>query len=637
MAVKYDASSIQILEGLEAVRKRPGMYIGSTDHRGLHQLVWEILDNSVDEAINGFGSRIQVAINDDYSLTVIDEGRGMPVGKHQSGASALEVIFTKLHAGGKFSKDSGYKTAGGLHGVGASVVNALSSKLEIIVCREGKKYSMNFKDGGSKHSKLTVLGDTRLTGSIVRFYPDSSIFTTLDFNFATIANHLQERAFLIPKVKFDLRDFRTGTDMSFAYKDGLVDFVNHLIKKPEDLLFSPYSFSGEINQIKVEGVFAYTKGENEDIHSFVNLVNTRDGGTHETGLRSAFTRAFNDYARSNHLIKEKEGFAGDEIREGLTAIVSLSIPEDLLQFEGQTKGKLGTPLAKSVVENIIYDQLLNFLNNHKELAQSLIKKIQQTQAVKEAVRKAREEARNGKKGTNKEKILSGKLAAANSKDAKIRELFLVEGPSAGGSAKQGRDALFQAVLPLRGKVLNTMKANLSEIEKNEELNTIISCIGGGAGADFSLQDCLYSKIIIMTDADTDGAHIQTLLLTFFYNHMRPLIENGQVYIALPPLYKVKAGKSEYYCFHEGELNALKEKYDRIEIQRYKGLGEMNADQLWETTMDPTTRSLLQVEIEDLSLVERRMNVLMGDKPELRREWIEDNVDFTLDEEFGDLI
>ncbi len=635
MSVKYDASSIQILEGLEAVRKRPGMYIGSTDIRGLHQLVWELLDNAIDEAINGFGKRIQLTINEDNSLTVVDEGRGMPVGKHSSGASALEVIFTKLHAGGKFSAEAGYKTAGGLHGVGASVVNALSTKLDVIVCRDGKKYQMSFKDGGSKHSKLAVVGEARNSGSLVRFYPDPTIFTTLDFNYLTIAARLRENAFLLPNVTFELQDKRSGTGSRFVYANGLVDYIKYLVKKEEDLLFPPHAFSGEANSIKVDAVFVYTKNDNEDIYSFVNLVNTKDGGTHETGFKTAFTRVFNDYAKTNGLIKDKDSFSGDEVREGLTAVLSLSIPENLLQFEGQVKGKLGTPVAKNVVENLVYDQVFDFLNKHKDLAQTLIKKIQQTQAVKEAMRRAREEAKSGKKAKRQEKIISGKLAAANSKDVKKRELFLVEGDSAGGSAKQGRDANFQAILPLRGKVLNTLKASLRKVEANEELNTIINCLGAGVGNDFSIEDMQYCRVIIMTDADTDGAHIQTLILTFFYTYMRALIEEGYVFLAKPPLYKVKAGKDEQYCYDEEELSQFKAKHGKIEIQRYKGLGEMNADQLWETTMNPENRTLVKVDIEDLNLADRRINILMGEDAELRKEWIVDNIDFSLDDAFGE--
>ncbi|MFV0255289.1 MAG: type IIA DNA topoisomerase subunit B [Erysipelotrichaceae bacterium] len=634
MSNNYDASDIQILEGLLAVRKRPGMYIGSTDSKGLHHLVWEILDNSIDEALNGHGEQIKVIIHSDDSVSVSDNGRGMPVAKHKSGISALQVIFTKLHAGGKFSSEGGYKTSGGLHGVGASVVNALSSKVLVISARDGKKYQMKFKDGGSKASKLEVIGNGKTTGSYVRFWPDSSIFTTLDFSYATIATKLQQSAFLMPGIIFELADERSGKSEVFQYQQGLSDFVKHLVKDENVLMHQPVALSGEGKHIKVDVAFSYTTKDKENIISFANMVNTKDGGTHESGLKSAFTKAFNDYAKNNALIKESNSFDGIEVREGLYAIVSLGIEEDVLQFEGQTKNKLGTPSARSIVENLVYDQLIDFLNNHKELAQSLINKMLQAQAVREAVRKAREQAK--KKNSKKiEKIISGKLAAANSKKPEEKELFLVEGDSAGGSAKQGRNSKYQAILPLRGKVLNTMKVKLSEVEKNEELATIINCLQAGVGEYFNIADSQYHKIIIMTDADTDGAHIQTLLLTFFYNYMRPLIENGYIFIAQPPLYKISSGSKNHYCYSEEDLKQYRKIYDnkRYTIQRYKGLGEMNADQLWDTTMDPESRSLIKVNIEDFNVAERKLKTLMGDNPALRRDWIEDNVDFSMGDEY----
>lgn len=630
MVNKYDASDIQILEGLSAVRKRPGMYIGSTDSKGLHHLVWEILDNAIDEALNGHGKKIQLIIHEDNSVSVADNGRGMPVDKHKSGISALQVIFTKLHAGGKFSSTGGYKTSGGLHGVGASVVNALSSKVLVMSARGGKKYQMKFKDGGTKASQLEDLGKSSSSGSYVRFWPDSSIFTTLDFSYSTIATKLQQSAFLMPGVTFELADKRINKVESFCYSEGLTDFVKHLVKSENSLMHPPVAISGEGKHIVVDVAFVYTTTDKESIISFANMVNTKDGGTHESGLKTAFTKAFNDYAKNNNLIKESNSFDGIEIREGLYAIVSLTLEEDVLQFEGQTKNKLGTPSARGIVEKIVYDQLLDFLNHHKDLAQNLISKMLQAQAVREAVRKAREQAKK-KNGKKVEKIISGKLAAANSKKPEEKELFLVEGDSAGGSAKQGRNSKYQAILPLRGKVLNTMKVKLSEVEKNEELATIINCLQAGVGEYFNIKDCQYHKIIIMTDADTDGAHIQTLLLTFFYNYMRPLIENGYVYIAQPPLYKLTSGSKFHYCYTENDLTKYRKIYDgkRYSIQRYKGLGEMNADQLWDTTMAPDNRSLIKINIEDFNVAERNLKTLMGDDPALRREWISDHVDFSM--------
>ena len=632
---QYDDNSIEILEGLEAVRKRPGMYIGSVDNRGLHHLVWEIVDNAIDEALNGFGKEIIIELNKDGSCSVTDYGRGMPVGKHKSGKNTLEVIFTVLHAGGKFSGDGGYKTAGGLHGVGASVVNALSKWCEVEVCRDKKRYKMRFENGGKKIGKLEELGPTNKSGSKVTFLPDKDIFSTTIFSFNTICERAQEEAFLLEDVKIVVKDYIHDESCEFSYHDGLKAFMDYL-HEDKEVLHDTVIFSGESSGINVRAAFQYTDGYQENTFSYVNLVRTKDGGTHEVGFKSAFTKTFNDYARNNGLLREKDkNFEGSDVREGLTSIIVVTIPESLLQFEGQTKGKLGTPEAKSAVESIVSEHLMYFLNENKDLAINLIKKIQRAALARDAARKAKDEARAGKKSSTKAKeILSGKLAPAQSKDYKHLELFLVEGDSAGGSAKKCRDSKYQAILPLRGKVLNTEKASLTDIEKNEELNTIVHCLGAGVGARFKVDDIHYNKVIIMTDADTDGAHIQVLLLTFFYRFMRELIEQGHVYVAMPPLYGIKTKGEFKYLYSDDELNkyrsTLNEKYD---IQRYKGLGEMDADQLWDTTMDPEKRTLIKVDIDDAALCERKISVLMGNKPELRRKWIEENIDFTLEEDY----
>ena len=635
MANRYDDNSIQILEGLEAVRKRPGMYIGSTDSRGLHHLIWEIVDNSIDEALNGYGKKIQITLEADGSVTVQDEGRGMPIGQHASGVNTLQVIFTVLHAGGKFSSEGGYKTAGGLHGVGASVVNALSEWLTVEVAHDGELVRMEFADGGKKIGKLEHLGKTNRTGSTVRFKPDPLIFSTTEYKYDVVCERAREEAFLlsgIAMVVSDKRNKKNETE-TYLYEDGLTAFLGYL-HEDRNVLMNPVKFSGEANGIQVEVAFQYTDDYQENTYSFVNLVRTGDGGTHEVGFKGAFTKAINDYARKYGLLKAKDkNLEGGDVREGLTTILSVSVPEGLLQFEGQTKSKLGTPQAKTAVEAVVSEKLSFWLEENRNQSDTLVRKMLKASLARIAARKARDEIRKGKRVGKGEKVLSGKLAPAQTKDARIKELFLVEGDSAGGSAKQGRDSHYQAILPLRGKVLNTEKCTLADIEKNEELNTLIYTLGAGVGPDFDYEESNYGKVIIMTDADDDGSHIQILLLTFFYRYMRPLLEQGMVYIALPPLYKVTKGKTTQYVYSDQELDALRRKLGKVEIQRYKGLGEMNATQLWETTMDPSQRTLIKVGISDGVKAERRVTVLMGDKAELRRKWIEDNVSFTLEDTF----
>lgn len=617
----YGAEQIQVLEGLEAVRRRPGMYIGSTSARGLHHLVYEVVDNSIDEALAGYCDNVAVIIHQDNSITVTDNGRGIPVGMHETGKPAVEVVLTILHAGGKFG-GSGYKVSGGLHGVGVSVVNALSEFMTVQVKREGHLYEIAFERGKTA-KPLEIIGDTELTGTRVWFKPDIEIFEETVFSFDTLKQRLRELAFLNKGLTITLTDERNGESKEYKYDGGIISFVEHLNKNKDVLHPLPIYISGMKDTTVVEVAIQYNDSYMENMFAFVNNINTQEGGTHLSGFKSALTRTINDYARKINMLKDAdENLSGDDAREGLTAVLSLKVQEP--QFEGQTKSKLGNSEVRGIVDTLVFEKLSEFMEENPSVACKIIEKTILAARARDAARKARELTR--RKSALEISALPGKLADCSIRDPMQTEIYLVEGDSAGGSAKQGRDRRFQAILPLRGKILNVEKARLDKILNNEEIRTMITAFGSGIGSDFDLTKSRYGKIIIMTDADVDGAHIRTLLLTFFYRYMQPLIENGRVFIAQPPLYLAKKGKEHWYLYNDAALDQLAQKIGRtdISLQRYKGLGEMNPEQLWETTMNPAERTLMMVTMEDAMAADEIFSVLMGDKVEPRRKFIEDN-------------
>nr|WP_220349876.1 DNA topoisomerase (ATP-hydrolyzing) subunit B [Virgibacillus dokdonensis] len=623
----YDADQIQVLEGLEAVRKRPGMYIGSTSEKGLHHLVWEIVDNSIDEALAGYCDHIEVFIEKDNSITVKDNGRGIPVDiQKKTGRPALEVIMTVLHAGGKFG-GGGYKVSGGLHGVGASVVNALSSSLEVYVHRDNNIHFLRFEKGVPQ-GEIKVIGETDITGTIVHFTPDPTIFDeTTEYDFDTLVQRLRELAFLNKGLTITIEDKRTDKEpVSYCYEGGICSYVE-FINQTKEALHEPFYAEGEDQGIAVEIALQYNDGFASNLYSFANNIHTYEGGTHEAGFKTGLTRVINDYARKNNLFKENDpNLSGEDVREGLTAIVSVKHPNP--QFEGQTKTKLGNSEVRTVTDSVFSELFSKFLFENPTVAKIIVEKGLMASRARDAAKKARELTR--RKGALEVSNLPGKLADCASKDASISELYIVEGDSAGGSAKQGRDRHFQAILPLRGKILNVEKARLDKILSNNEVRSIITALGTGIGEDFDISKARYHKIVLMTDADVDGAHIRTLLLTFFYRYMRPLIEHGYIYIAQPPLYKIQQGKAVHYAYNDKEMEQILAELPKAPkpgLQRYKGLGEMNATQLWETTMSPDTRTLLQVELSDAIDADQIFDVLMGDKVEPRRNFIQENAQY----------
>ena len=617
----YGAEQIQVLEGLEAVRRRPGMYIGSTSARGLHHLVYEVVDNSIDEALAGHCDSVKVIIHKDNSITVSDNGRGIPVDMHETGKPAVEVVLTVLHAGGKFG-GAGYKVSGGLHGVGVSVVNALSEAMEVQVKRDGHIFQIAF-ERGKTCEPLRETGDTNETGTKVWFKPDAEIFEETVFSFDTLKQRLRELAFLNKGLLISLSDERSGENKEYKFDGGIISFVEHLNKNKDVLHPRPIYISGVRDTTVVEVAIQYNDSYLENMFAFVNNINTQEGGTHLSGFKSALTRTINDYSRKFNLLKEAdENLSGEDTREGLTAVLSLKIQEP--QFEGQTKSKLGNSEVRGIVDTLVFDSLSEFFEENPTVAKKIIEKTILAARARDAARKARELTR--RKSALEISSLPGKLADCSIRDPLQTEIYLVEGDSAGGSAKQGRDRRFQAILPLRGKILNVEKARMDKILNNEEIRTMITAFGSGIGEDFDIEKARYGKIIIMTDADVDGAHIRTLLMTFFYRYMMPLIENGRVFIAQPPLYLAKKGKEHWYLYNDAALEELLRKIGRndITLQRYKGLGEMNPEQLWETTMNPGERTLLRVNMEDAIAADEIFSVLMGDKVEPRRKFIEEN-------------